>query len=64
MKTIKKIMVLLLIAAGFVLLYADVEDNEPFRRVLIFKAIGILSMCAGFQLCHTWKLFRDFIDED
>ena len=60
METIKKIIVVLLMAAGIILLMG--ESEMTWERTLLMKLIGIGSLAGALQLTATWKLFRDFID--
>jgi hypothetical protein len=60
METIKKIIVVLLMAAGIILLMG--ESEMTWERTLLLKLIGIGSLAGALQLTATWKLFRDFID--
>ena len=62
MESIKKIIVVLLMAAGFVLLAA--ESEITWERTLLLKFIGFGSFFSGLQLAATWKLFRKIITED
>ena len=62
MKAIKKTIVLLLIALGFIILLA--ESDGGFIDTLTIKAVGICLFFAGIQLCATWHLFTGFLDKD
>ena len=61
METIKKIIVVLLMAAGIILLMG--ESEMTWERTLLMKLIGIGSLAGALQLTATWKLFRGFIDD-
>lgn len=60
--TLKKTLVLLLIALGFILLLADSDGD--FVATLAIKAAGIFVFCAGIQMCAHWHLFQGFTDND
>ena len=59
METIKKIIVVLLMAAGIILLMG--ESEMTWERTLLMKLIGIGSLAGALQLTATWKLFMSFI---
>lgn len=61
METIKKIIVVLLMAAGIILLMG--ESEMTWERTLLMKLIGIGALAGALQLTATWKLFRGFIDD-
>lgn len=60
--TIKKSIVLLMMALGFIVMVA--ESDGGLTTTLIIKGVGICLICAGIHLCAHWHLFQDFIDND
>lgn len=62
MESIKKIIVVLLMAAGLILLAA--ESELTWERTLLMKLIGIGSLAGALQLTATWKLFRDITEDE
>lgn len=57
METIKKAIVCLLMAVGFIVILADSE--ESLMTMVITKLIGLFMFFAGIQLTITWKLFKN-----
>ena len=62
MKTIKKTLVLLMLAIGFILILGDAD--EMGWSFFLVKIIGISLFLFGLQLCCWWRLFSDYLDED
>lgn len=59
---IKKSIVLILMAIGFIIIVAD--SNAGFLMTLMAKMAGIITFFLGVQLCATWHLFQDYLNED
>jgi hypothetical protein len=57
MKNLKKSIVLVLIALGFILLVADTDKG--FAVLLGSKVIALAMLFGGIQLCASWKLYND-----
>lgn len=62
MESIKKIIVVLLMAAGLILLAA--ESELTWERTLLMKLIGIGSLAGALQLTATWNLFREITEDE
>ena len=62
MESIKKIIVVLLMAVGIILLVA--ESELTWERTLLMKFIGIGSLAGALQLTATWKLFREITEDE
>lgn len=62
MESIKKIIVVLLMAVGIILLVA--ESELTWERTLVMKLVGFGSLFAGLQLAATWKLFREITEDE
>lgn len=61
MTTLKKFIVAMLIAVGFILLIAD--SDTSFVALLSLKIGAMAMMLTGIQLCATWKVFQN-LEED
>lgn len=61
MTTLKKTLVLALMAIGFIIILGD--SDKGFLDVLIIKVIGLALFFLGIQLCATWKLFGNFLNK-
>ena len=61
MVIIKKVIVMFLIAVGFILLLAD--SDSSFIYILTVKAIAFVMIFGGIQLCSLWHLFEGYLDE-
>ena len=62
METAKKAIVIILMAAGLMLLAA--ESELTWERTLLIKFIGIGSLAGSLQLTATWKLFRSLTEDE
>ena len=60
--TIKKTIALLMISLGFIIMLADSDGG--FIATLIIKMAGIIVFFLGVQLCATWKLFGNYLNND
>lgn len=62
MKTIlKKSVVFILIAIGLLILVAD--SDADLLLVLTAKIFGLVCITGAIQLCATWHLFSDYLDD-
>ena len=57
METIKKTIVCLLMALGFIVILSDCE--ESLMVMVIAKLAGLIMFFVGIQLSITWKLFKN-----
>lgn len=62
METAKKAIVIILLAAGLILLAA--ESDVTWELTLLMKFIGIGSLAGALQLTATWKLFRSLTEDE